>query len=108
VREVEPPHRLAHTYMSTMHEDIPTLVTWELEPTAQGTKVTIVHSGWTSEHKTYDKTYQGWEEILGLLKSEVETGTIPFKMRAIYAMMNLSMFMLPKKTSVDYADKRGW
>ena len=108
VVEVDPPKKLSHTYMMTMNPEPPTLVTWELKDEDGGTRVTIVHSGWTEEHKMANKVAAGWTEILGLLKSDLETGSLPLKNRMIYRLMGMFMFMLPKSTRTEYVDEQGW
>ena len=105
---VEPPRKFAHTYMFTTDVSEPTLVTWELSEESGGTRVTITHSGWTTAHKAPQKVAAGWREILGLLKQDLETGTIPLKTRIIYRLMGWFMFMMPKTTMKEYADKQGW
>lgn len=108
VIEVTPPTRFVHTYIMTMHTDPETTVAWDLISEDGGCRVTITHSGWTDEHRTADKTAKSWGEILGLLKSEVETGSIPLKTRITYRMMGLFSFALPKRTSAGHADEQGW
>jgi len=106
VVEIDPPKRLSHTYMFTTRDEPATLVTWELEPRGDGCRVTVTHSGWTEAHKAPEKSAAGWREILGLLKSEVETGQIPFKTRAMYSVMNKMLFMMPKSTRTEVAVER--
>jgi uncharacterized protein YndB with AHSA1/START domain len=108
VLEIDPPRHFKHTYVFTMANEPPTVVTWRLEEVSGGCKVTITHTGFSAAHKTPEKTGAGWQQILGLLKAEVETGSIPFGTRAMYAMMGLMSFMLPKTTTVEHADKEGW
>jgi hypothetical protein len=108
VVEVEAPKKFVHTYIFTMKPGPPTLVTWDLAETDEGCRVTVTHSGWTDAHEDVDKQAAGWREILGLLKAEVETGTIPLKTRLQYAAMGLMSFMLPKTTKAGYADEQGW
>lgn len=108
VIEVTPPNRFVHTYIMTLDPDPETTVTWELAAEGDGCRVTLTHSGWTDEHKTMDKTAKGWVEILELLKSEVETGSIPVKTRLTYRAMALFSFALPKRTTAAHADKEGW
>lgn len=98
VIDVDPPNMLQHTYMFTSKDEPPTLVTWNLESIDDGCRVTVTHEGWTDEHKAPEKSAGGWREILALLKAEVETGQIPFKMRVTYAMMGRMMWMMPKTT----------
>lgn len=108
VVEVDPPTKFSHTYMFTQNPQPPTLVTWELEETPAGCKVTLTHSGWTTEHKAPEKVAAGWREILGLLKQDIETGQIPLKTRIIYRLMGAFMFMMPKSTKVEHVDRAGW
>lgn len=109
VVEVDPPHRLSHTYWFTMWKGGgPTLVTWELREESGGCRVTVTHSGWTTDHEAAEKTGAGWREILGLLKQDLETGTIPLKTRAMYTVMNWFLFAMPKTTKKEFADSRGW
>lgn len=108
VLEVTPPTRFVHTYIMTMNPDPETTVAWDLVEVDGGCRVTITHSGWTDAHRTADKTAAGWEQILELLKGEIETGTLPLKTRIQYRVMGLFQFALPKRTSVDHADEQGW
>ena len=107
VLEVDPPHRLRHTYIFTMKPEVETEVTWELEAVDGGCRVTVTHAGWSTE-KDAAKHAAGWEEILGLLKSELETGDIPTKTKVIYRVQSWFMFALPGSTRKEYADERGW
>lgn len=108
VVEVDPPRRLSHTYIMAMKPEPATLVTWELKEEQGGTRVTIVHTGWTSAHAAPEKVSAGWTEILSLLKQDLETGKLPLKTRVMYALMGMFMFMLPKTTLRSYADEQGW
>lgn len=109
VVEVDPPRKFSHTYwFTTWKTGGPTLVTWELAEEAGGSRVTVTHSGWTAAHAAAKKTGAGWQEILGLLKQELETGGIPRKTRVMYAVMNALLFMMPKTTTRRHADEQGW
>lgn len=108
VVDVEPPYKFSHTYMFTTSVTPFTLVTWELRAEGKGCRVTVTHSGWTAEHKAPEKVAAGWREILGLLKTELETGDIPFKTKLMYAMYGLFMFMMPKSTTTEFVDQQGW
>jgi uncharacterized protein YndB with AHSA1/START domain len=108
VVEVSPPRRFSHTFRFTMRSEAPSLVTWELEETPSGCRVTLIHSGWTDQAKTHKGVSGGWKEILGTLKCELETGDIPFKTKAIYRIMGTLMFLLPKSTKVEEVERSGW
>lgn len=108
VVEVEPPRKFSHTYLFTMWKSGgPTLVTWELEPEGDGTRVTVTHSGWTDAHEAPEKVAAGWREILSLLKSDLETGTIPLKTRVVYRLMSWFSFALPASTKPENVGGRG-
>ena len=108
VIEVTPPTRFVHTYIMTMQRDPETTVTWDLASEGNGCRVTLTHSGWTDVHTTEDKTVKSWSQILDLLRSEVETGSLPLKTRITYTIMGLFSFALPKRTTSEYADQQGW
>lgn len=102
---VDAPRSFSHTYLFTMWKSGgPTLVTWELEEENGGCRVTVTHAGWTAEHEAPEKVAAGWREILGLLKQDLETGTIPFKTRLMYTVMGWFMFAMPKQTTTEYVD----
>lgn len=96
VLEVIPERRFRHTYMFTTQGEAPSIVTWEFEDIAEGCRVTLTHSGWTTQVKTHKDVGGGWRMILDALKSELETGTIPFKLRMMYTVMGKLAFLLPK------------
>jgi uncharacterized protein YndB with AHSA1/START domain len=109
VVEVDPPRRFAHTYWFTMWKGGgPTLVTWDLSAQAGGCRVTVTHSGWTEAHEDAQKTGAGWREILGLLKQELETGTLPLRTRIMYRVMGWFMFAMPARTRTSHVDEQGW
>lgn len=108
VVEVTPPSRFSHTFKLLMQAEEPSLVTWDLEETNTGCRVTLTHSGWTTQAKTHKGTAAGWVGILAVLKQDLETGSIPLKTKIIYALMGAMMFMLPKSTKVDEVTRNGW
>jgi len=109
VLEVDPPRKFSHTYHFMMNGvEPPTTVTWELAEIPGGTRVTVTHAGFTSAHKGAGKQQAGWQEILGLLKAELETGTIPLRMRFVYALMGKMTWMLPKSTKVEEVERAGF
>ena len=108
VVEVTPPTKLSHTYRFTQRDEPFTLVTWQLDETTDGCRVTLTHSGWTEAHHAPEKVRAGWEEILGLLKVVLETGDIPRKTKILYSIMGMMMFMMPKATRVEEVERSGW
>jgi len=108
VLEVDPPRLLKHTYVFAIRPEAPTVVTWELAAVPEGTRVTLTHAGWTDAHTAPEKHAAGWTEILGLLKSELETGDIPAKTKLVYWLQSLFLWAMPRTTKSSHADEQGW
>jgi uncharacterized protein YndB with AHSA1/START domain len=100
VVECEPPRTFSHTQILTMRNDPLTVVTWNLESVAEGTRVTLINSGWPADAKM-DKVDATWKGILESLKTVVETGDVSGKQKvALFFMRNL-MFLMPAKTKAE-------
>lgn len=95
VLEVKPPTRLVHTFRFSMIEDAPTLVEWQLKPHGEGTRVTVTHSRFAGQTKTYKSVETSWPKILRLYKQLIETGKVPVGTRLGNAVMMAMSFMLP-------------
>ncbi len=93
----DPPTTFSHTQVLTMRDDPLTVVTWHLEAVAQGTRVTLVNSGWPAEAKM-DKVDTTWKGILASLKSVVETGDVTGRQKVTLFFMRRFMFMMPSTT----------
>jgi uncharacterized protein YndB with AHSA1/START domain len=64
VTEVDPPRRLAYTWKS---DKVDTVVTWTLHPTAHGTRLELVHSGFRGVGQTILRKFMmgpGWSRML--------------------------------------------
>ena len=108
VVEVSPPRKLSHTWKLLLNPDGPTLVTWELSEIPGGCRVQVTHSRWSDDMKSYKSVAAGWQEILRLLKIDLESGDIPFGTKAKYWMFSAFEFALPKTTRVDEVSRAGW
>lgn len=108
VVEVEAPAKFSHTFKFTMRPDEPTLVTWELQETELGCRVTLTHSDWTDQVATHKSVVKGWREILSTMKYELETGDIPIRAKIAYRIMGWLSFLLPKSTTVPHVERSGW
>ena len=71
--EVARPRLLATTWVATWTGPAQTTVRWELTPTAQGTRVTLRHSG-LAAHPELVQSYRGWPRMLGWLRALLEKG----------------------------------
>lgn len=98
--EVEAPRRLVMRWQLTMRKDPPSLVTWTLDPEADGTRVTVTHNDFAEGTKLtgYDKT---WAAMLANLKRVVEQGDIGPRTKVQYAFMRMTRFAMPPSTRAD-------
>jgi uncharacterized protein YndB with AHSA1/START domain len=71
--EVVPPRRLAYTWKPSWVDAPPTLVRWELEPTGRGTRVVLVHSGFSGYPLALESHRGGWPNVIGWLVAWCET-----------------------------------
>ncbi|MCA9293726.1 MAG: SRPBCC domain-containing protein [Phycisphaerales bacterium] len=98
VVEVQEPTKFSYTFAFTQLDDAPALATWELEDLGGNrTRVTITHSGFDGETKTYKMTGKGWKQILQNLKDTCEMGKVSFGQRMQLGMMSMFTFMMPKR-----------
>ena len=100
VVQCDPPTTFSHTQVLTMRDDPLTVVTWSLEAVPEGTRVTLVNSGWPADAKM-DKVDATWQGILAQLKTVVETGDVTGKQKVTLWMMRTFMFMMPGKTKTE-------
>ncbi|MDJ0922552.1 MAG: SRPBCC domain-containing protein [Henriciella sp.] len=63
VLEVDPPHKLVHTFTHQWLEGAITTVTWELVAVEDGTQLTMTHSGMMALGALADHD-KGWDEHL--------------------------------------------
>lgn len=96
--EIEPPHRMVHTYRFTDLDESETLVTWQLDEIPTGVRVTVTHGRFTDQTGTHKRVDGGWAFILKTLKAVLETGKPPLVARLAYGAMSALSFMQPKKT----------
>lgn len=71
--EINRPKILAYTWVASWTGDLETLVRWELEPSGEGTRVRIRHSGFGA-HPEAAQNYRGWPRMLGWLQALLERG----------------------------------
>ena len=71
--ELDPPRVLSSTWVATWTGNAMTKVRWELELLANGTLVTIRHSGFASRPELA-QAYRGWPRMLTWLQALLEKG----------------------------------
>jgi uncharacterized protein YndB with AHSA1/START domain len=104
VVEVSPPTRLVHTFVFPNLPDAATLVTWELTAIPSGTRLTVTHSRFDGETKTYRAIDGGWPKILGLYKRVIETGDVGFGTKLQQGLMGAFCFILPKSLRTEVVE----
>ena len=74
ILEFDPPRLLVYSWIANWHDRPaePTLVRWELTPTAKGTRVRVTHSGLTQQPIARTGYSGGWSGVLELLKTHCE------------------------------------
>lgn len=74
ILEIDPPHRLSHTWGSFDDPDAapPSRVTFDLEPVGDAVRLTLTHEDLAPTE--LEDTSNGWAMVLSSLKSLLETG----------------------------------
>ncbi|RTL75698.1 MAG: ATPase [Bradyrhizobiaceae bacterium] len=78
ILESDPPRRLSYSWQSVFDEEMrkekPSRVTYVIEPSYDGVKLTVTHEGFAPDSKTLPSISTGWPLVLSSLKSILETG----------------------------------
>jgi uncharacterized protein YndB with AHSA1/START domain len=98
VLEFDPPHRYAHTFRFTQHDDPPCKIIYELKEVEGGVEFSLIAEDIPAGTKTAKNMKQGGEMIVKTLKAIVETGKPPLGVRAMYVAFKLMEPFSPKKT----------
>jgi uncharacterized protein YndB with AHSA1/START domain len=64
---IDPPHLLVHTWKPAWEEGAPTTITYRLEATSIGTRLTLRHEGFIGRAESCNGHASGWERVLGWL-----------------------------------------
>lgn len=74
IKELIPYKRIVHTFKFHDKDDLPSRVTYEIEETDKGLKLTVIHDQFEGKTATYNDVIEGWPYILSGLKTVLETG----------------------------------
>ena len=78
VLEINPPRRLVLSWRNEclleLREEVPSRMTYELEPMGDMVKLTVIHESEEPGSKLIEMVSNGWPMILSSLKSLLETG----------------------------------
>jgi uncharacterized protein YndB with AHSA1/START domain len=72
--EIDPPHRLVHTWQPVWEPGETTTVSYRLEAITTGTRVTIRHEGFGARADSCSGHAAGWQRVLGWLGAHLMPG----------------------------------
>lgn len=75
IEEIDPYNRLVYTFDHLGSGDVPSRVSFDIEDTDRGLKLSVVHDKFEGETDTYREVGNGWPYILSGLKTVLETGS---------------------------------
>ncbi|MEM6573757.1 MAG: SRPBCC domain-containing protein [Pseudomonadota bacterium] len=96
VLDFSPPHRYAHTFKFTNHDDAPCTVTYELKEVAEGVEFSLITTNVPVGTKTEKGMAQGGPFIVNTFKSVVENGRPTFGGRLMLGIIGLVQPLTPK------------
>ncbi|MFQ5350555.1 MAG: SRPBCC domain-containing protein [Thermoanaerobaculia bacterium] len=88
---LEPPRRFVQSFTAADLDDPPSRITVELAPTADGTRVLLLHDGFERRTATYRRFRRAHPLALSALKSLVETGRLPLRARLYTSIFEPAM-----------------
>jgi len=101
ILEMEPPHRLVHSFRLTALEDPASTVTYTLKETEDGTEFCLVTENILAGSKSEKSMAAGAKFIVENFKAYVETGKVTFGARMMLAMYRIMAPFTPKSMSAD-------
>ena len=72
--QVVEPRRIVKTWFSSNHPDLRNTVELRLDPSPDGTRLTLVHSGLAGRPDAYGEYEKGWSDVLGYLGKVESSG----------------------------------
>jgi uncharacterized protein YndB with AHSA1/START domain len=99
--EMDPPHRLVHSFRLTALPDPPSTVTYTLKEKDGGTEFCLITEHILAGSKSEKSMGRGSKFIIENFKAFVETGKVTFAARMTLAVFSLTAPMTPKCMSAD-------
>ena len=99
ILEMDPPHRLVHSFRLTSLDDPASKVTYTLRETDDGTEFCLVTENIIAGSKSEKSMADGSKFIVQNFKAYVETGKVTFGARLMLAMFNIMAPLTPKSMS---------
>ncbi len=101
ILEMEPPHRLVHSFRLTTLEDPASTVTYTLKETVDGTEFCLITENILIGSKSEKSMADGAKFIVENFKAYVETGKVTFGARMMLAMFRIMAPFTPKSMSAE-------
>lgn len=101
ILEMDPPHRLVHSFQLTSLEDPASTVTYTLKEVDDGTEFCLITENILAGSKSEKSMADGAKFIVENLKAFVETGKVTFGARIMLAMFSIMAPLTPKSMSAD-------
>jgi uncharacterized protein YndB with AHSA1/START domain len=97
ILEINPPHRLVHTFKFTNYDDPACVVAYDLEQVDGGVAFTLTISDLPVGTRTAKQMLQGGVMISNTLKAVIETGRPALGTRLLFVVFKLMAPLSPKK-----------
>ncbi len=94
--EMDPPHKLVHSFQLTSLPDPPSTVTYTLKEVDGGTEFTLITDNIVAGSKSEKSMDSGAKFIVENFKAYIETGKIKLGARITLAMLSLMAPLTPK------------
>ncbi len=96
ILDIEPPHRLVTSFRLTSLDDPPSIVTYTLEETPEGTEFTLITDEVVAGSRSEKSMADGSRFIIANFKAFVETGKVTFSARLMLSTFKLMSPFTPK------------
>ena len=108
--EIEPPHKFAHTWKADWDGGQTTVVTYRLDETPAGTRVTVRHEGFAGRSDSCRAHGLGWERVLAWLAGHVSPAAAGqyFFCRLLPPRPSFAMDMTPDERATMMAHGAYW
>jgi uncharacterized protein YndB with AHSA1/START domain len=101
ILEMEPPHRLVHSFRLTSLEDPASTVTYTLKEIEGGTEFCLITENILAGSKSEKSMADGAKFIVKNFKAYIETGKVTFGARMMLAMLRIMAPLTPKSMSAE-------
>ena len=101
ILEMDPPHRLVHSFRLTSLDDPPSTVTYTLKQVAGGTEFCLITENIVAGSKSEKSMADGSRFIVENFKAFVETGKVTLGARIMLAMFAVMAPLTPRSMSAD-------